>query len=101
LLVEIRIAIQSASIFVSVFALSHSPVPGRMGLIDNIFTRRELRNGFQEKEQQCIHSTDHPPGNNDLLILTRLLPSNDDSHNNFSGISPKTRFEIMTNQATL
>jgi hypothetical protein len=68
------------------FTLSQSPWnAGRTGLINNIFTRKD---GEQEKEQQSLLRTYHLPGNSDVLIQTRLLPSSDDSHNNFSGTLP-------------
>jgi hypothetical protein len=45
------------------------------------------------KERNSTDRTDHPPGSNDLFILTRLPPSSDDSHNNSRTLT-KTRSEI-------
>jgi hypothetical protein len=65
-----------------------------------------LQGGIEEiapkgREQQSLGGggTDHPPGNNDLLSLTRLNPSSDVQDNNFSdnnsGTPPKTRTELI------
>jgi hypothetical protein len=65
-------------------------------------SRRNDGNCPQGKEQWSLLRTDHPPGKDDLLILTRLLLSSDDSDNNFSRTPLKTRAGIvLTNQATL
>jgi hypothetical protein len=55
---------------------------------------------FLRKGQKSLLRTDHPLGNNDLFISTRLFFSNDASDNNFSGIPSHTRTEIMINQTT-
>jgi hypothetical protein len=61
--------------------------------------KRTRRNCSQEEEQQSLCRIDYR-GNNDLLILTRLLLSSDDSDNNFPRTPPQTRTEIKINQAT-
>jgi hypothetical protein len=74
------------------FALSHSLLqslcshPGIQEEMDWLilnlyYERQQLPQG---KKQQTLHRTDHPPGNNDLLILTRLLPSSNNKGNSFS-----------------
>jgi hypothetical protein len=45
----------------------------------------DFRNYPQGKELQYLCGTDHPASNNDLLTPTRLLPSSDDSNDNFAG----------------
>jgi hypothetical protein len=42
-----------------------------------------------------------PWSRSDHLMVTRFLPSNDDSEENFSGTPPSSKTEIMVNQATL
>jgi methionyl-tRNA formyltransferase len=59
-----------------------------------MFTRGDGKNYHPGREQQSLGSADHLPGNNDLFILSRLLPSSDDSNNNFFGTSSKTKAEI-------
>jgi hypothetical protein len=61
--------------------------PGRTGLINNIFSRKD-GNYLQGKKQQDLHRTDHLLGNNDLLIMTRFLHSSDDSDNDFREAPP-------------
>jgi hypothetical protein len=70
-------------------------------LINDIFIRRDGGNHPQGKEQWSLLRTDHPPGNDDLLILTRLLLSSDDSDDNFSKTPLKTRTVTVINQAIL
>jgi hypothetical protein len=48
--------------------------------MDNSFRR--------DRGKQNLHRTDYLPGNNDWLILTRLLPSNDNNKNNLSRTLP-------------
>jgi hypothetical protein len=55
--------------------------------MNNIFTMMDGGNCPQEKGQQGLCRTDHQPGNNDTLILTRLLLPGDDSEN-FSSDPP-------------
>jgi hypothetical protein len=49
-----------------------------------MFTRRDGEKFPQEREEQSLLRTEHLPGTNDLLILTRLFASNDDRDDNFS-----------------
>jgi hypothetical protein len=51
--------------------------------MDNMLTRRD------EKKGPRVSMDGPPTRHKDLLILTRLLPSGDDSNDNFSELLPK------------
>jgi hypothetical protein len=65
---------------------------------DTIFIRRNGGKCSKLKEQQIICGTDHWLGNNDLLILIKLLSSSDDSG---IGTPSQNKTEVMFSQATL
>jgi hypothetical protein len=46
-----------------------------LGILEgqNMLTRRDGENCPQGKEHQGLLRTDHPPGNSDLYILSRLF----------------------------